>query len=240
VEVGPTSQAARRPRGRPARVSRQQIVEAAIRLFALYGYRRTTIAGIAKSLGVTDGSVLHYFEGKRAILEAALETENVPADAALTAYLARGGIEALRGLASWGAYMEAHPESTSMHLLLSAEALGEGSELNGQFDERYRRLARRLSAALRKGIESGEIKPDVDVEHEALALIAFTDGARLQWMMSRRTYPLAQHVRVYVTHLIERIALSSGGIVAAQARGADSGTGRSPGTRASTRAPHRS
>lgn len=240
MEEGPISQTASRPRGRPPRVSRQQIVEAAIGLFARFGYRRTTIAAIAESLGVTDGSVLHYFEGKRAILDAALEAENVPADAALTSYLDSGGIEALRGLASWGAYMEAHPESTGMHLLLSAEALGEGSELNGQFDERYRTLAGRLATVLLRGIESGEIKPDVDVEHEALALIAFIDGARLQWMMSRRTYPLAQHVRVYVGHLIERIAVASVGVAPDQAQGMRGGAGRPAGRHASARVPRQS
>ena len=181
-------------------------METAIGLYALYGYRGTTILAIAEALGVTDGSVLYYFEGKRAILEAALEAEDEPADAALSSQLERGGIEALRALASWGAYMEAHPESTSMFLLLSAEALAAGSELNGRFDDRYRTLARRLTQALRKGVDAGEIKADVDVEHEALALIAFLDGARLQWMLNKRAYPLDAHVRAYVEHLIERIA----------------------------------
>jgi AcrR family transcriptional regulator len=187
-------------------VSPQQIVETAIGLYALYGYRGTTIAAIAEALGVTDGSVLYYFDGKRAILEAALEAENQPAEAALSAQLEHGGIEALRALASWGAYMEAHAESTSMHLLLSAEALAAGSELNGRFDDRYRTLTRRLTQAFRKGVDAGEIKADVDVEHEALALIAFLDGVRLQWMLNKRSYPLEAHVRAYVEHLIERIA----------------------------------
>jgi AcrR family transcriptional regulator len=190
-------------------VSPQQIVETAIGLYALYGYRGTTIAAIAEALGVTDGSVLYYFEGKRAILEAALEAENQPAEAALISQLEHGGIDALRALASWGAYMEAHPDSTSMLLLLSAEALAAGSELNGRFDDRYRSLTHRLTQALRQGIDAGEIKADVDVEHEALALIAFLDGVRLQWMLNKRAYPLEAHVRAYVEHLIERIAQPS-------------------------------
>jgi AcrR family transcriptional regulator len=191
-------------------VNRQQIVDTAIGRFARYGYRGTTIAAIAEDLGVTDSSVLHYFESKRAILEAALDSENQAADAVLTAYLSRGGIEALLGLASWGEYMEAHAESTSMYLLLTAEALATGSELGGRFDLRYRTLALRLTEALRAGIEAGEIKANVDAEHEALALIAFMDGVRLQWLLNKGAYPLDAHVRAYVAHLIERIAQPSG------------------------------
>jgi AcrR family transcriptional regulator len=201
-----TSDEAPRRRGRPPRVSADEIVQAAISLFARLGYRSTTIAAIAEAVGVTDGSVLHYFDSKLAILEAALAYDDEPANGEFLAYLEPGGIEALRRSATWGARMEANPETTSMQLMLSAEALSEGSELHGRFEKRYRYLRRRFTEAIQRGIDAGEIRSDVDPEHEATAYLAFIDGLRLQWFLANRELSLDAHMKAYTEHLIERIA----------------------------------
>src|SRR5688572_17891432 len=165
-----TADAPRR-RGRPPRVSADDIVRAAISLFARRGYRNTTIAAIADAIGVTDGSVLHYFDSKLEILEAALGYDDEPANREFLAYLEPGGLEALRGLAEWGARMEANPETTSMQLVLSAESLSAGSELHGRFVQRYAYIRRRLTKAILKGIDAGEIRADIDADHEATAFL---------------------------------------------------------------------
>ena len=204
--MGTVTNATPRRRGRPPRVSAEEIVQAAIVLFGRLGYRNTTIAAIADAVGVTDGSVLHYFDSKLAILEAALAYDDEPATGEFLDYLAPGGIEALRSLASWGSRMEANPETTSMQLVLSAEGLSEGSELHGRFEKRYRYLRRRLTAAIQRGIDAGEIRRDVDAEHEATAYLAFLDGLRLQWFLSNREVSLDVHLKAFTEHLIERIA----------------------------------
>src|SRR5690606_337941 len=134
-------------RGRPPQISAEMIVSEATKLFARRGYRNTTIVAIADALGVTDASVLHYFENKRGILDAVLDHHDVPANQDFIERLAPGGIEALTNMAGWGAHMEANPESTSLHLVLSAEGLGEASELHGRFEIRYRYIRRRVISA---------------------------------------------------------------------------------------------
>ena len=200
-----TSDAPRKRRGRPPRVNTEMIIEAAIELFARLGYRNTTIMSIAEAVGVTDASVLHYFPNKLAILEAALDHEDRPAQKELLEQLQPGGIEALRNLAEWGVHMETHPETTSLHLMLSTEALSEASELHGMFETRYRYIRRQLTKAIQKGIDAGELRADIDAEHEATAYLALIDGLRLQWFLDNRKLPLAMHLRSYVDHLIDRI-----------------------------------
>lgn len=50
-----------------------QIIQAGVRLFARQGYHRTTIADLAKAIGLTSGAIIHHFPTKEAILDAVVE-----------------------------------------------------------------------------------------------------------------------------------------------------------------------
>jgi AcrR family transcriptional regulator len=205
-----SAEAVPRRRGRPPRVSREEIVAAAISLFARRGYRGTTVAAIAEAVGVTDASVLHYFENKSAILDASLEDDGV-ATQELLAMLEPGGVETLRRLAGWGARMEANPETTRLQLVLSAEALMEGAELHERYVTRISYLRRNVSKAIQRGIDAGEIRADADALHEATALIAFLDGIRLQWFYTGGDLSLDEQCRAFFDDLLERIAVPARG-----------------------------
>jgi len=62
--------AARAPH-RPSR--RQEVIDAAIRVFGAEGVINTTIADIAEACGVVPASVYYHFESKEAVLGAAME-----------------------------------------------------------------------------------------------------------------------------------------------------------------------
>src|SRR6266571_3141118 len=52
---------------------REQIVDAAIRVFAEKGFARATNKDIAREAGITPGLIYHYFESKEALLQAIVE-----------------------------------------------------------------------------------------------------------------------------------------------------------------------
>jgi TetR/AcrR family fatty acid metabolism transcriptional regulator len=58
------------------RARREQIVEAATRVFAEKGFRRATIREVAREAGISEGTIYNYFEDKYAILMAILEKLN--------------------------------------------------------------------------------------------------------------------------------------------------------------------
>jgi AcrR family transcriptional regulator len=66
------------------RARREQIVEAATRVFAQKGFRRATTREVARAAGVSEGTIYNYFEDKDALLLAILdrlnETERRAAD----------------------------------------------------------------------------------------------------------------------------------------------------------------
>jgi TetR/AcrR family transcriptional regulator, fatty acid metabolism regulator protein len=49
---------------------RQQILEAAVRVFAAKGYEKSRVGDVAREAGVAYGLVYHYFDSKEAVLEA--------------------------------------------------------------------------------------------------------------------------------------------------------------------------
>lgn len=101
-KVAPAS-AVRRTRRGPH--TRQQILDASLRLFSKKGFARTTVRDIAHQAGITDAAIYYHFQSKRELLEALVEErgfvhslqnlERLPAEAPLKQtllWMARGAI----------------------------------------------------------------------------------------------------------------------------------------------------
>jgi AcrR family transcriptional regulator len=55
---------------------REQIIDAAMRVFSQKGFARATNKDIAREAGITTGLIYHYFESKEAVLKAIIETRS--------------------------------------------------------------------------------------------------------------------------------------------------------------------
>lgn len=80
--------------GKEPHIRRQEIVDAAIRLFASKGYAATTINDLLDAVGIAKGTLYHHFDSKEAVMRAVVvevvdagiaEAERVAADASLPA-----------------------------------------------------------------------------------------------------------------------------------------------------------
>ena len=65
--------AAKRTRRGPH--TRQQILDASLRLFSERGFARTTVRDIARQAGITDAAIYYHFDSKRELLEALVEEQ---------------------------------------------------------------------------------------------------------------------------------------------------------------------
>jgi AcrR family transcriptional regulator len=63
-------------RRQQALARREQIVEAAVRLFAQHGFDGTSTRQIAQEVNITEGLIFHYFPTKAELLAAVLETRH--------------------------------------------------------------------------------------------------------------------------------------------------------------------
>jgi AcrR family transcriptional regulator len=71
--------------GRPPRITRAQILDAARAAFQARGFAATTLADIAKTLDVTPAAILRHFDSKQALFSAAMATRAIAVPAFVTA-----------------------------------------------------------------------------------------------------------------------------------------------------------
>jgi AcrR family transcriptional regulator len=183
----------------------EQILDAALALYAESGYRGTTIAAVAERVGITDAGVLYHFKSKEELLLCALGHFDRTVEQDLTESGVRG-IELLRVLRTWGAGMERNPEISSLLILLSAEHLTEDSQARRFIQRRYRAMLDTFTAAFAGAAAAGDLRRDLDPVAEASALVAHLDGIRLQWFLLDRSFSMAESVRRYVDTTLERLA----------------------------------
>jgi len=60
-------------RTRRGPLTRQQILDASLRLFSERGFARTTVRDISRQAGITDAAIYYHFDLKREVLEALVE-----------------------------------------------------------------------------------------------------------------------------------------------------------------------
>lgn len=184
---------------------REQILDAAVELFAASGSRGTSIAAVARRVGITDAGVLYHFKTKQDLLLAALAHYDDAVERHVAATRARG-IELLRLVREWGAGMERTPGISSLLITLSAEHLSGDSPARRYIQSRYHRQLDSYTAAFATAAAAGDLRADLDPVHEASALIAHLDGIRLQWFLLDRSFSMAGSVRTYVDETLARLA----------------------------------
>lgn len=176
----------RRPDARP-----QELLDAALTVFADKGYRTTTLDEIAEAAGVTKGTIYHYFSTKEELLLRAIEhyQERVfgRLDEATRAGQASAA-ERIRAFVREG-FGGDDPARRKVHALLLK---GIGSEVPGVRRQWLRsgplkgwRLLTRLIDA---GKASGEFRADVDAEVAARLLVS---GLMLQLVWQQQAEGIA-------------------------------------------------
>jgi AcrR family transcriptional regulator len=153
-------------RAKASEERRRRVLEAATDCFGRYGFQKTSVDRIAKEAGVSKGLVLVFFGTKEALFDYVLnrtlgEWWRASEDAAVNAGDAAGELRALF-MASF-IFLERHPrmgimlDSTERSWMTQTDQVVAG---NRKFEER-------LAEPLRKGIEDGTIRADIDVESVA-------------------------------------------------------------------------
>jgi AcrR family transcriptional regulator len=164
VDTGPANRRPGRPRSEQAE---QAIIEATLDLFAERGFEGVCVEAVAARAGVGKATIYRRWPHKEELLLAAFGSLKSP-------YPEPGGVSVRDDLLAMVKVMcadKADPRKARRYALL----LGEG--------EKYPRLMARymatvveprrdvMRAVIRRGIETGELRPDTDVEVALLTLI---------------------------------------------------------------------
>jgi TetR/AcrR family transcriptional regulator len=165
------------------------IFTTAITVFAECGFDAANINDIAKLAGVSIGSMYSYFESKEdlflALVEKGLElldramNECCPDEGTIAEVLERIFRVAIR-------YTEKHPDMCRLYLLITTDNMKAQTErLSDRAEMSFREM---YKAVLRRAVEKGEVRRDIDLDAAAL----FIDNAviMLQFSLTSRYYQL--------------------------------------------------
>jgi AcrR family transcriptional regulator len=187
----------RQPRGN---LRRQQILDAAVELFASKGYRGTGVAALGDRVGMTATGLLYYFGSKERLLhEVVAERDRVdpggpdgPTEPSVT-------LSSLRFL---GQHNVETATLMRLYVVLGAESLDESDPLHEFFVGRYETARTFVRNVLEAEKVQGRVRRDVEVDDMAREIIAVVMGLEIQWLTDPQRVDLAGAIATYIDRLI--------------------------------------
>jgi AcrR family transcriptional regulator len=187
----------RQPRGDRRR---QQILDAAVELFAAKGYRSTGVAALAERVGMTAPGMLYYFGSKEGLLrETVAERDRASAPHA-------GDVGTLSSLRDIGKHNVETATLVRLYVVLGAESLDPDDPLHDFFVERYETARALTRELLQREHDEGRIRADSDIDQLAREIIAVIMGLEVQWLADPERVDLETSIRDYIDRLIRDLA----------------------------------
>ena len=193
----------RKPRGEygKSRARRQEIVNAAVEVFATVGYHKGSLRDVADRVGMSQAGLLHHFPSKEHLLQAVLTWRDDDARA-LMGEPQPTGTDLLRFLVFLAGHNSGRPQLVELHVILSGEGASVEHPLHAYFVERYERVYVMIRDAFEEAAERGDLREGVDTSSAAKAVIALLDGLQLQWLLHREQVDMAADLRRYLQLLL--------------------------------------
>jgi AcrR family transcriptional regulator len=183
---------------------RREIVDAASRIFARYGYAGGSLRQIAGDVGVTPAALARHFDNKYGLLQAVLthwEEEND--------YRFEGahGLEYFRRLPQLVEEHTKEPGLIELLLTVATEASDPQHPARAWAVQRYDHTINLGIGYLREAREIGEIgaMSDEQIELEARSVFALMDGMQLQWLLNP-SIPVARMFKAQLDPILQRWA----------------------------------
>jgi AcrR family transcriptional regulator len=182
----------------------QQILEAAIRVFAQHGFHEARMEDIARESGLSKGAVYLYYKSKDAIIAALLRTMFTWMMRGFRTAIEGGGTATERLQAMMGMFAdEIDRMAVAMPILLEFYSIAaRQSSVREFFSHVYEEFRDVLARLIRQGIENGEFRA-VDPEEVALTLLALTEGLTLIWAMNPRGLVWREHANASLRLLLD-------------------------------------
>lgn len=188
----------------PERVAwkREQIIVEAGRLFSRQGYERTSVADIARAVGVSQASIFYYFTDKAALFRAIFERDLPVAEALIARHAdAEEPVPAILDVLSELAKDAADPGASGMVVEL-LRRVEHDPALIAVVMRTAEVLTGGLAALIARGISDGDIDAALDPVETATWLQAIVDATYLN---ARPGYsPLPELQRTVLGYLTPR------------------------------------
>lgn len=184
---------------------RDEILDAATRVFTIKGFNAASIREIAVEAGMSHTGVLHHFPDKAALLETLLERRGQRAAAEVGLDFSTG-LSYLRGLLALAEHDVEKPDGLLMFSIVSAEALAPTHPAHASIARWYEFLRSTAFDALTDLDQRGlYARTDVPIEVAAVQIAGLRGGLTQQWLLAPEidvTAAVRLQLQSYVTEVL--------------------------------------
>jgi len=166
-------------------VRQDQIAQAALDLMVRHGWKKVSIAAVARKVGVVPSNIYRHYPGKDQVLDAVLDLvgqrllENVQAVRQET----QNTFERLHHLLSRHVQL-VRGEVPIPRVAFSEEAFAGSSTRRRKVYQLFKRYLDGIAGLIHEGQESGGIRTDVAADPLAVMFLGLVQPAAILWVMS--------------------------------------------------------
>lgn len=182
----------------------EEILEAAAKLLAEYGFQGATLASVAEEVGLTEPGVLHYFPSKVRLLQGVLEYHEQKEFEAYGEVLIqerKDPAELFGLIEGLVAENEKVPGLIQLFTVLVSESIRSDHPSHDYFVERYRR-AREMYVAEFLKLSAFDLRPDVDLNKLVVLILAVMDGLQIQWLLDPEKVNMLETFKLFSTMVV--------------------------------------
>jgi len=204
-EVGPNSMTVQPPIMRDPDKP-QQIIDAAIRVFARKGYWSSRVSDIAREAGIAAGTIYLYFTTKEEILTTLFRQKMAGFVAAVWRDIAeeRDAVSKVRRLVYLHfEILEQHPDLAEV---VQVELRQGQKFFRGPATQEIAAYFALIAAILEEGVAAGLFRHDLPVKLAAKMLFGAVDQMATSWVLGKRGYRLVDTAPAVADLLLQGIA----------------------------------
>lgn len=189
----------------PASERRAAILEIAAEIFAKKGFVATTVREIADAAGILSGSLYHHFDSKETMVDEIISGFINDMVSRYTTIVAEvdDPLEALRQLIR-AAFDGIPPHRAAVTVAQNESHYLQQFERFAYLGEGYAQVERLWTAVLRKGVDRGVFKSDIDIK---LMYLFMRDAiwVTVRWYQPGGRYSMEQLADSYIELVVEGI-----------------------------------
>lgn len=182
---------------------RAKIVGAALTLFAMQGYRGTSLAAVAEAAGITQSGLLHHFATKEALLAEVLAERDQQTFDAVEINREYEGPAILRALEIVYEIVARSRRNRELTRLGHLGVFGSNDVPELALDwakERARTFRTNLVGVVEESIAAGDVRADADPTAVASLIIGTIAGLEEQWLLDE-SFDMLGAMRAFVRML---------------------------------------
>jgi TetR/AcrR family transcriptional regulator, fatty acid metabolism regulator protein len=183
----------------------QQIVEAAIRVFARNGYYNSRVSDIAREAGIASGTIYLYFRTKEEILVTLFREKMAAFVAHLRREIAGEGNAEVKIRRLVELHFTVLEQSPALAEVVQVELRQGHKFFRGASAHEVSAYFELIGSVLEEGVASGHFRADVPVKVATKVLFGAMDQIATSWVLGKRGYRLVDAADAVATIFLKGV-----------------------------------